>query len=62
MTTKWKCEERLKARKGARYDLTERTAFRAGYSDGYYGHPQRPSDWPNAYGAGYNEGLNDAKA
>lgn len=55
----WMSDERLKVRDYRSID--ERSAFRGGYSDGYYGYPRAQSDWPNAYSAGYWEGSSDAK-
>lgn len=54
----WQCEQRCAAREY--HDPIERDAFRAGYSDGWYGARFDAGDWPNAYGAGYNEGRADA--
>lgn len=53
----WKLDAKLGAHKY--HGQVERDAFRGGYSDGFYGYPQRPGDWPNAYGAGYWEGHGD---
>lgn len=57
----WKSLERCEARHYQ--DADERQAFRAGYSDGYHGYPQwsgnAPKHYPNAYSAGYWEGVGD---
>jgi hypothetical protein len=56
----WKSNERLAARNYD--DANERQAFRTGYSDGYHGYPRIDGNWyPNAYSAGYWEGVGDAK-
>lgn len=57
----WRCMKRLRERN---YQMAEeRRAFMGAYSDGYHGHGRSASAqeaWPNAYGAGYNEGKADA--
>jgi len=58
---KWRLDEHLKA-----YGLTKeeyRSAFRAGYSDGFQGYPlwagNEPDFNPTAYKAGYGHGDDD---
>jgi len=54
----WDSDGKLAAREYR--DLVERDAFRAGYSDGWYGYLRNPGDWPvNPYSAGYWEGVSD---
>lgn len=59
----WRSTERMEARNYTNGD--ERAAFRAGYSDGYHGYKQWASNerefYPNAYSAGYWEGVDDGK-
>lgn len=57
----WRSDERLNAR--GYNNPEERSAFRAGYSDGYHGYDMwsghELDKWPNAYSAGYHEGAGD---
>lgn len=59
----WNCNERCDARHYT--DKAERANFRAGYSDGYHGYPMWSGSernyYPNAYSAGYWEGVADKK-
>ena len=57
----WDCDNKRKARDYRNPD--ERKAFNAGYSDGYYGYPMFSGNerdyYPDAYSAGYWEGVAD---
>lgn len=57
----WDCDAKRNARNYA--DADDRKAFNAGYSDGYHGYEMwsgNERNWhPNAYSAGYWEGVAD---
>lgn len=62
LTQGWQCEARVKSR--AYNNLAERSAYRAGYSDGFHAYPKTNEDreWlSNAYSAGYWEGFADGQ-
>lgn len=59
----WQMTAAVDARNYA--DVKERTAFMSGYSDGYNGHDMQGEfrwRWPNAYPAGYWDGVADRLA
>jgi hypothetical protein len=57
----WKANETADNRNYT--NINERKNFIAGYSDGYHKYPMwsgsERSYYPNAYSAGYNEGVGD---